>query len=87
MSPIHRHSSTDSLGSPIHTGVPVTSQSMPQLQAMTGGVMMATANGSAEVAYQYTVGGYGSGISETTGSGLVTVPSIESHGIYSRGTN
>lgn len=83
MSPIHRHPSTDSLSSSIHS-VPVSSQSMPQLQAMTGGVMMATANGSSDVAYQYT---YGSGIGETTGSGLVTVPSMESPGIYSRGTN
>lgn len=88
MSPLHRHPSNDSLGSPLHTGVPVTSQSMPQLQAMaTGSVMMSTGNGSSDVTYQYAVNGYGSGLGETTGSGLVTVPSLESHGMYSRGTN
>lgn len=82
MSPLHRHPSNDSLGSPLHTGVPVTSQSMPQLQAMaTGSVMMSTGNGSSDVAYQY-VNGYSSGLGETTGSGM----GLE-HGIYGRGAN
>ena len=84
MSPIHRHPSNEALGSALHNGVPVTGQSMPQLQAMAaGGVLMPTSNGHSDVTYQYTVNGYG----ETTGSGLVTVANMDSHGIYSRGTN
>lgn len=86
MSPIHRHPSTDSLGSPLHSGVSVSNQSMPQLQAMaSGGVMMST-NGNSEVSYQY-VNGYGNSMGENTGSGLVSVPSMDSHGMYSRGSN
>ena len=86
MSPIHRHPSNETLGS-LH-GVPVTGQSMPQLQAMAaGGVLMPTSNGHSDVAYQYAVNGYSSSMGETTGNGLVTVANMDSHGLYSRGTN
>ncbi|KAF8468384.1 hypothetical protein BDZ91DRAFT_656301 [Kalaharituber pfeilii] len=85
MSPILRHPSTDALGS-LHAGVPVSSQSMPQLQGMaTGNVMMPSTNGSGDVtAYPY---GYSNGIGEGSGGGLVTVSNMDPHGIYSRGTN
>lgn len=88
MSPIHRHSSNEALGSGMHAGVPVTGQSMPQLQAMAaGGVLMPTSNGHSDVTYQYAVNGYSSSMGETTGNGLVTVANMDSHGIYSRGAN
>lgn len=83
-SPILRHSSSDSLGPPSPTSLPVTTQSMPQLQMAT---MMPTTNGNGEVGYPYSVpSGYGNGMGETAGSSLVTVPNMESHGIYSRTT-
>ena len=81
-SPVLRHPSSDSLGSQSPTSLPVTTQSMPQLQAMA--TIMPTSN---EVTYQYSVAsGYGNGMGETAGSSLVTVPNMESHGIYSRAT-